>query len=394
MATSQQQPAAQPTGVLLRKEIIDREIILEDPCGTCFKPASYDLRIGDDYIDPTDGEQSASLKPLQGKSITIPPFGAMIVSTHEVVKIPGDVIGKFNLRIKMALQGLFVQMGTQVEPHYHGKLFAVLYNITSEPIELFTEGGQDKVGKGRDRLFTIEFFNVGREAENDDPGQKEVVDIRDFVKNTKFSKSTIRAMQQEVERFRGEIHNLGQKISHTEKEIYERLNQQFLGAFQAAQAQVDAAKTIGELKAAGEAESSKRLRELVDGNKEEIGRARSDFDHRLTRVEEKRRHLVWGVILGGFGLAFLSALIPVILGLAVNYTRGWADGDRGEVVLRDVTALRTQLEALTSRLDDVRKIDTLSLEIEALKAEIVALQQQLGYNVEQNGAETPPPPEQ
>ncbi len=388
MAKPHEQPGTQPTGVLLRKDIKDRNLISQDSCKKCFKPASYDLRIGDDYIDPTDGDQNASLKPLPGKPITIPPFGAMIVSTHEVVKIPGDVIGKFNLRIKMALQGLFVQMGTQVEPYYHGKLFAVLHNITSEPIELIAEG------EGRERLFTIEFFNVGQNAENDKPDEGKVTDIREFVKNTKFSKSTIRSMQQEVERFRDEIQRLGTEISNSEKGIYERLNHQFLGAFQAAQAQVDAAKTVSELKAASEADSSKRIRELVSGNEVEIERARSDFDHRLKRVEEKRRNLVWGVVFGGIGLAFLSALIPVILGLAVNYTRGWADGDRGEVVLRDLTALQTQLSALTSRLDDVRKIDTLGLEIEALKAEIVALQQQLGYNLEQNGAETPPPQEQ
>ena len=394
MATSRKPSTAQPTGVLLRKDIQGREIISEGACDTCFKPASYDLRIGDDYIDPTEGEQSASLKPLQGKPITIPPFGAMIVSTHEVVRIPSDTIGKFNLRIKMALRGLFVQMGTQVEPHYHGKLFAILHNITSEPIELFSEKGEDKVGEGRDRLFTIEFFGIGQEAENDKPGQEKIVDIRDFVKNTNFSKSTIRSMLNDMEQFRSELTDISDRYSNSENEISSRLRQEFLGAFQAAQAQVDAATAIGDLKAKSETERSEQLQQLVAANKDEIEKAKSDFSQRIENIDEKRRHLFWGVIWGGIGLALATALIPFVLSLAVNYTRGWAEGDRGEVVLRDVTALRTELKALSDRLEDVRKLETLSLEVEALEAEIFALRQQLGYNEEKNGAETPPDQEQ
>lgn len=394
MATSDEVATVQPSGVLLRKDIRDLQIIAEGAAERCYKPASYDLRIGDDYIDPTDGEQNASLRPLQGKPIIIPPFGAIIVSTHEVVKIPGNVIGKFNLRIKMALRGIFVQMGTQVEPHYHGKLFAVLYNITSEPIELFTTESNDSTQDRRDRIFTIEFFNIGAIADNDDAQSERIIDIRKFVQNTKFSRSTIRSMLTDIIALRGEIKSIVENQTNSELNISNRLRQEFLGAFQAAKAQVDAAMAIGALKAETENERTKNLQDLVAANKSEIGIARTDFDARLKSIDDKRRHLWWGVVWGGIGLALATALIPVVLTLAVNYTRGWAEGDRGEFVLRDVIALRAQIENLSDRLDNGGQIDALNLEIDTLRRENVALRQQLGYTGGNNGAETAPAQEQ
>lgn len=152
-------PGPYPTGVLIKSDIQNLKLI-EFPDGEreedrlCFKAASYDLRLGSQYVLPGVMEDgTVNLKILdcaESGDLFIEPFTSVVVSTYEVVKLPANVVGKFNLRIKQALRGLIVQMGTQVEPGYEGRLFALLQNLTAERIKI-------KYKHLEYRLFTIEF---------------------------------------------------------------------------------------------------------------------------------------------------------------------------------------------------------------------------------------------
>ncbi len=125
--------------------------VVADP--SCSKSASYDLRIGYEYLMPSQNHSSDAIKQKmsEGEALIIPPYGARIVSTREHVRPPDNVAGKFNIRIKYALRGLIAQMGTQVEPDYHGPLFALLQNITDKEVRIPTQGDGN-------RIFTIEFY--------------------------------------------------------------------------------------------------------------------------------------------------------------------------------------------------------------------------------------------
>jgi deoxycytidine triphosphate deaminase len=150
-------PQINESGILIRDDIERLGIIVatndSDKEERCYKHASYDLRLGDEYALPDEADGDGQLKIRdcsQDGLLTIRKFGSAIVSTFETVSLPPNVAGRFNLRIRHALEGLTVQMGTQVEPGYQGRLFALIQNISEH----------DKTIKYKDyetRPFTIEF---------------------------------------------------------------------------------------------------------------------------------------------------------------------------------------------------------------------------------------------
>lgn len=147
-------------GLLIRADI-ERLKIIEGGQQDCFKPASYDLRVGDEFVRPGDTDRLtrkpivSSAQSFAGGELIIPAFSSVIVSSYETIKLPSNVVGKFDLRIRQAIRGLMVQMGTQIEPHYHGRVFALLHNITNSPI---------KLRYAVDRIFTAEFNYTSTEV--------------------------------------------------------------------------------------------------------------------------------------------------------------------------------------------------------------------------------------
>ncbi len=171
-------PNANYSGVLVEKEIRSQKLIRvpepEREDKRCYQPASYDLRLGAEYVMPSkDGQLVISNCEANGM-LTIGPFATSIVSTYESVALPSNVVGRFNLRIQHALEGLMVQMGTQVEPNYEGPLYALLHNISDRP----------KTLKFRDydtRPFTIEFSYTSQPSRPPEERKKLRKTFSDFV---------------------------------------------------------------------------------------------------------------------------------------------------------------------------------------------------------------------
>lgn len=153
------------TGVLLESEIRSLKLIeIETPNpyadDECYKPASYDFRVGNEFFKPLwDHKDELSNDSFSKFSETngltfVEPYSSIVISTLENVKLPLNVVGRFNLRIQYALMGFVFQMGTQIEPGYYGKLFGLLTNFSD----------QRKLLKHGDRLLTAEFLYTSDEA--------------------------------------------------------------------------------------------------------------------------------------------------------------------------------------------------------------------------------------
>lgn len=349
-------------GVLVDHEIKTAKIIASETCDTCFAPASYDLRVGDQHIDPSKGEQDAALLPLRDKPIVVPPFGSLIVSTHEIVCLPGDAIGKFNLRIKQALRGLFVQMGTQVEPWYHGRLFAVLYNVTSEEIQLCpskSSGSEDQKGDYRDRLFTIEFFHIGKTVEGEHA--KAITDIREFVRTTRFAQSSIGAM--------------GEKITNIESKfgsLQQQIRAEFSTTIEATKAQLDAVDKVKNIREYFDNKQIEQLNSTVQRNSEQIVASRSEFERRFDELGQRRRELWWGLGFGAIGLLFISAVLPFIFSIAIEWANPWSNGDRQEIV-----RLQSQLSDIADRIDNAGEVTSLNGAVQGLGNEFQSIRTEL-----------------
>ncbi len=171
-------PGPNYSGVLVEKEIRDLNLVRVHEASRqderCYQPTSYDLRLGAEYVTPSLDGQLVIHRCDGNGMVTIAPFATAIVSTYESVALPNNVVGRFNLRIQHALEGLIVQMGTQVEPQYEGPLIALLHNISDHP----------KTLKFRDydtRPFTIEFSYTSQPAAAPDPRKKQRKAFSDFI---------------------------------------------------------------------------------------------------------------------------------------------------------------------------------------------------------------------
>lgn len=137
-------------GVLSGEEIEDLKIICEDTFyPKSLKSASYDLRLGNKcyYYD----SKKIELEDM-GCQLEIEPYTSVLITTMEILCLPDNVVGRFDLRITYALRGLILQVGPQIEPGTNGFLFALLTNMSGKTVCL-NQG---------EPLFTAEFSYLNR----------------------------------------------------------------------------------------------------------------------------------------------------------------------------------------------------------------------------------------
>ena len=107
------------------------------------KAASYYLTLGEECQqrgEPVTLSES-------NRYLQIMPYELAVLSTYETINLPRFIIGRWNLRVHMAYEGLLWVGGPQVDPGYQGKLHCPIYNLSNRPVILTYE----------DRIFTIDF---------------------------------------------------------------------------------------------------------------------------------------------------------------------------------------------------------------------------------------------
>jgi deoxycytidine triphosphate deaminase len=98
------------------------------------KPANYKLTIGDEYAI---GGKISQLHDRPGSNqIHIKPFEVAIIKTNETLNIPPFLIGRWNIQVSRAYQGLLWVGGPQVDAGYVGHLFCPIYNLSDADIIL------------------------------------------------------------------------------------------------------------------------------------------------------------------------------------------------------------------------------------------------------------------
>lgn len=149
--------AAQPTvttadhhtscGVLTAAEI--RALKLVTPLDEeNLQAASYDLTLGSECRMCGEGDDiGKSVKYPKGHDLVIKPLQTVIISTSEEIRLPPNVVGRWDLRVSLSLAGLILQVGPQVEPGYSGPLFGMILNTLNE--DMYIHAGQP--------IATIEF---------------------------------------------------------------------------------------------------------------------------------------------------------------------------------------------------------------------------------------------
>jgi deoxycytidine triphosphate deaminase len=109
------------------------------------KPAAYDLTVGRNY------SKLGNIEALsEGKDLEIGPYQVAIIETYETLNLPEFLIGRWNIRIKLAYKGLLWVGGAQVDPGFRGHLCCPVYNLSTELVRLHF----------RDELASIDFVTT------------------------------------------------------------------------------------------------------------------------------------------------------------------------------------------------------------------------------------------
>ena len=149
--------------VLLADEIKrfceDKSDPLIDPFNPSqLRPASYQLTLGSDLHL---GGEYHQLEKLD--SITLEPHQVAVVSTHERLKIPRNMMARWSLRVTKIYEGLLWTGGPQVDPGWEGPLFCPIYNLAERRVVL----------KHREPMFTIDFAYTTERGESHDKLREE-----------------------------------------------------------------------------------------------------------------------------------------------------------------------------------------------------------------------------
>ena len=130
-------PHPDKTGVLLSDEIIFYvgECHLIKPFSRKrLKPASYQLTVGDEAMVGGRPRRLGDCWP--NNSLSIPAFEVAVIKTDETLNLPRFLIGRWNIRVALAYQGLVWVGGPQVDPGYVGHLFCPIYNLSDKEVRI------------------------------------------------------------------------------------------------------------------------------------------------------------------------------------------------------------------------------------------------------------------
>ncbi len=100
---------------------------------TNLQPANYDLRLGEEcYVT----EEERPLRLAIGETISIKPGEFGILTTHEYIYVPMDLMGLISLRFRYKRQGLVNISGFHIDPGYCGRIIFSVYNTGPKSVLL------------------------------------------------------------------------------------------------------------------------------------------------------------------------------------------------------------------------------------------------------------------
>src|SRR5256885_957675 len=159
-------PHGEDRGILLSNrihELCEQNLLISEQYKPeNLRPASYTLRVGEDYIDSEGNKRRLT---DEEDTIVFKKNSIVFVSTKEKLDLPYYIVARFNLRVNWVYDGILLGTGPQVDPGFSGVLSCPLYNLTNADITI----------KRGEKFATIDFEKTTRLLDNIDLGGKNKV---------------------------------------------------------------------------------------------------------------------------------------------------------------------------------------------------------------------------
>jgi deoxycytidine triphosphate deaminase len=131
-----------------KEEEIPDKILISPFSAECLQPASYDIRLGEEYISHMTGKKG---KIDSKNKLIIKPGETVTVVSFEYIGLPQNITALVTSRMHLVMQGL-TQMSTHIDPGFYGKLFQTMTNLSVRNIEL----------RYMEPIAHLTFFRVGK----------------------------------------------------------------------------------------------------------------------------------------------------------------------------------------------------------------------------------------
>lgn len=119
-------------------------------------PNSYELSLGNQVYTTTDELPTDFELPGTPRYIRIEPGEFAILTTHEYVYVPPDLVGFISIRYRYKERGLVNVSGFHVDPGFFGKLLFTVFNA----------GPSDIVLEYKENVFMIMFAELKKQLAN------------------------------------------------------------------------------------------------------------------------------------------------------------------------------------------------------------------------------------
>lgn len=148
----------------LFEKMAHRHLIVENYETKCVRQCSYDLRLGKELY--LAGESVPRFLSEEEPFVSLPPGQFAILTCHEIVELPPDIMAFISVRSKYKLEGLVNISGFHVDPTFKGVLRFGVQNVGPTDILLkfleptftiFFATLTSEVGEGRDKEKDIHF---------------------------------------------------------------------------------------------------------------------------------------------------------------------------------------------------------------------------------------------
>lgn len=128
------------------RDLVDTANLIEEFDESSLQGASYDMRLGRQYMALGVGKTLTE----QNIAVTISSGEFIVLTTHEAVNLPLDIVGHFGLISYWGMRGIVPLFGPQIDPGFSGILVVPVFNAGDSPVSI-------PLGE---KMFTVEFMRT------------------------------------------------------------------------------------------------------------------------------------------------------------------------------------------------------------------------------------------